>query len=112
MSGAGGCPASPRRAVSSGGRRGPADDLAGRTLFVHAEQGLGSAIQFVRYAGLLAAKRGRVLIECQPPLYRLFESSLVEAGWDGCRRSQGGDSTVVRLPRAADEPAASARHDD
>ena len=51
--------------------------LAGRTLFVHAEQGLGSAIQFVRYAGLAAAAGGRVVLECHRPLQRLFAQSLV-----------------------------------
>jgi tetratricopeptide (TPR) repeat protein len=56
-------------------------DLAGRTLFVHAEQGLGSAIQFVRYVRIAAAKGGRVLLECRRPLHRLFESS--RGGADG-----------------------------
>ncbi|HOT84086.1 MAG TPA: glycosyltransferase family 9 protein, partial [Candidatus Defluviicoccus seviourii] len=50
--------------------------LAERTLFVHAEQGLGSAIQFVRYVPLVAAQGGRVVLECQPPLKRLFEGAL------------------------------------
>jgi tetratricopeptide (TPR) repeat protein len=56
------------------------DALAGRTLFVHAEQGLGSAIQFVRYAGLAGAKGGRLLLECQRPLQRLFAHSLARPG--------------------------------
>ncbi len=50
--------------------------LAGRTLFVHAEQGLGSAIQFVRYVPLVAAQGGPAVLECQPPLKRLFEGAL------------------------------------
>lgn len=54
-------------------------DLAGRTILIHAEQGLGSAIQFVRYAPLVAACRGRVILECQPPLARLF-ASLIGGG--------------------------------
>jgi tetratricopeptide (TPR) repeat protein len=62
-------------------------DLAERTLFIHAEQGLGSAIQFVRYAALLAAEENRVIIECRLPLQRLFESSLA---------GPGGRVTVVR----------------
>ena len=53
-------------------------DLGERTLFVHAEQGLGSAMQFVRYAGLLARRGSRVIIECRQPLYRLFEHSLAQ----------------------------------
>jgi Tfp pilus assembly protein PilF len=48
--------------------------LAGRTIFVHAEQGLGSAIQFVRYVPRIAALGGSVLLECQKPLLRLFEA--------------------------------------
>ncbi|HSO42908.1 MAG TPA: tetratricopeptide repeat protein [Rhodospirillales bacterium] len=49
-------------------------DLAGRTILIHAEQGLGSAIQFVRYVPMVAARGGRVILECQPPLARLFAS--------------------------------------
>ena len=55
-------------------------DLGQRTLFVHAEQGLGSAIQFVRYVGLLARQGSRVIIECRRPLHRLFETSLARPG--------------------------------
>jgi len=56
-------------------------DLAGRTIFVHAEQGFGDALQFVRYVPLVAARRGRVILECRPELRRLFET--VE-GVDAC----------------------------
>lgn len=47
--------------------------LAGRTLFVYAEQGLGDTLQFIRYAPLLA-QQGRVVVECQPPLRRLLQT--------------------------------------
>lgn len=49
-------------------------DLGGRTILLHAEQGLGSAIQFVRYASMVAACGGRVVLECKKPLFRLFSS--------------------------------------
>ncbi|WP_136524498.1 tetratricopeptide repeat protein [Geomonas ferrireducens] len=39
--------------------------LAGRTILLHAEQGFGDTFQFVRYAPLLAAQGGRVLVQCQ-----------------------------------------------
>jgi hypothetical protein len=54
--------------------------LAGRTLFVHAEQGLGSAIQFVRFVRTVAAQGGRVVLECQLPLKRLFAAALGSPG--------------------------------
>jgi Tfp pilus assembly protein PilF len=45
--------------------------LAGKTILLHAEQGFGDTIQFVRYAPLIAAHGARVLLEVQPPLVRL-----------------------------------------
>jgi Flp pilus assembly protein TadD len=49
------------------------EPLAGRTLLLHAEQGLGDTLQFCRYAPLVAGA-GRVIIEVQPPLKRLMAS--------------------------------------
>lgn len=49
-------------------------DLAGRTILVHAEQGLGDTLQFVRYLPQVAARGGRVVFECQPPLRRLLDA--------------------------------------
>ncbi|MDH4188638.1 MAG: tetratricopeptide repeat protein [Betaproteobacteria bacterium] len=47
-------------------------DLAGRTILLFAEQGFGDAIQFIRYASVVAAAGARVVVDCQPPLKRLF----------------------------------------
>ncbi|OQA34032.1 MAG: TPR repeat-containing protein YrrB [Betaproteobacteria bacterium ADurb.Bin341] len=44
------------------------------TLFLHAEQGLGDTMQFVRYAPLAARLCGRLVVECQPPLKTLIEN--------------------------------------
>ena len=44
----------------------PGQSLAGTTLFVYAEQGLGDTIQFVRYLPLVLAEGARVMLEVHP----------------------------------------------
>jgi Flp pilus assembly protein TadD len=46
--------------------------LGGRTILLHAEQGFGDAIQFVRYLPLVAECGGDVVLECHPQLLSLF----------------------------------------
>ncbi|GFO70873.1 hypothetical protein GMLC_44520 [Geomonas limicola] len=49
--------------------------LAGKTILLHAEQGFGDTIQFVRYATLVAGRGARVLVQCQsPPIAKILES--------------------------------------
>lgn len=50
-------------------------DLTGKTILLHAEQGLGDTLQFIRYAPLVAAKGGRVVVECRGPLVRLLKET-------------------------------------
>jgi Tfp pilus assembly protein PilF len=49
-------------------------ELGGKTILLHAEQGFGDTIHMARYALLVAARGGRVILECQPPLSRLMRS--------------------------------------
>ncbi len=46
--------------------------LAGRRLLLHAEQGLGDTLQFIRYAPLIAAMGAELLVEVPAPLARLL----------------------------------------
>ncbi len=46
--------------------------LHGKSILLHAEQGFGDTIQFVRYAPLLAERGARVILEVQPQLVRLL----------------------------------------
>ena len=48
------------------------EDLHGRTILLHAEQGLGDTIQFCRYASLVADRGGRVVLEAPRALLRLL----------------------------------------
>ncbi|HYC03489.1 MAG TPA: tetratricopeptide repeat protein [Azospirillaceae bacterium] len=48
--------------------------LAGRTILVQFEQGLGDTFQFARYFALLRAMGARTLFECQPILTRVLAS--------------------------------------
>jgi tetratricopeptide (TPR) repeat protein len=47
-------------------------ELAGRTVLLHAEQGLGDTVQFVRYTALVKRRGGTVIVECQPALVPLL----------------------------------------
>jgi Flp pilus assembly protein TadD len=49
-----------------------AEDLAGRTILLHAEQGLGDCIQFARYVPKVAARGARVILEVFPHLAPLL----------------------------------------
>lgn len=48
------------------------EDIAGKTVLVHAEQGLGDVLQFCRYVPLIAARGARVVLEAHRPLRRLL----------------------------------------
>ncbi len=47
-------------------------DLAGKTIFVHWEQGFGDTIQFARFLPLVKERGGTVVFECQVALNALF----------------------------------------
>jgi len=47
------------------------EDIAGRTILLHGEQGYGDTIQGLRYVPLVAARGGRVVLEVPQPLLRL-----------------------------------------
>ena len=49
-------------------------DLAGRTLTVCSEQGLGDAIQLARYLPLLVRRGAGIILSCAAPLMPLFHS--------------------------------------
>jgi tetratricopeptide (TPR) repeat protein len=48
------------------------EPLRGRTILLHAEQGIGDTLQFVRYVPLVAARGARIVLEVQRPLQRLL----------------------------------------
>ena len=82
------------------------EDITGRTILLHAEQGLGDTLQFVRYAPLVAVRAGRVILAVQPALVRLLRAV---PGVDHVVAIGGVAALRCGLPAA--EPAAPARHD-
>jgi tetratricopeptide (TPR) repeat protein len=48
------------------------EPVAGKTILLHAEQGFGDTIQFIRYAPLLAGQGANVICEVQPELKPLL----------------------------------------
>src|SRR5271155_1654096 len=63
---------SPRRNFSQPQWNG--GSLEGHTILLHTEQGFGDAIQFIRYVPLVAQRGGKIIIECQVELQRLFRT--------------------------------------
>jgi hypothetical protein len=60
-------------------------DIAGKRVLLHAEQGFGDAIQFIRYATLVAARGAKVIVICDAALRTLLQTvpgveSVVEPG--------------------------------
>lgn len=49
------------------------EDIAGQRILVHAEQGLGDTIQFLRYVPLLARLGAHVILECKQELLPLLK---------------------------------------
>ncbi|MCC6773785.1 MAG: tetratricopeptide repeat protein [Gemmatimonadaceae bacterium] len=67
------------------------DPLDGRDILLHSEQGVGDAIQFVRYAALLKERgAGRVYLECPYPIVPMLS---------GVRGVDGVVARGVALPR-------------
>lgn len=48
------------------------EDIRGKTILLHAEQGLGDTLQFCRYAPWVTARGARVVLEVQPALLELL----------------------------------------
>jgi Flp pilus assembly protein TadD len=77
--------------------------LGGRTILLWCEQGLGDALQFARYAPLVQARDGRVLLECPEPLRVLFGNlpgvdELLPEG-AGAARAFDCHAPLLSLPR-------------
>lgn len=62
------------------------EDLTGKTLLVHEEQGFGDSLQFIRLIPLVKARGARVIVQCRQPLVRLLSGV------------EGVDAVVTDLP--------------
>jgi tetratricopeptide (TPR) repeat protein len=57
------------------GVRWDGSPLGGKVILLFAEQGFGDVIQFIRYAPLVAARGGNVIVRCLPKLKALLEGA-------------------------------------
>jgi tetratricopeptide (TPR) repeat protein len=51
-------------------------DIAGRTVFVWSDEGMGDTVQFVRFVSQLATRGARVVLEAQPALVPLMSGAV------------------------------------
>ena len=75
--------------------------VAGKTVLLHAEQGLGDTIQFARYAPLVRARGARVVLEVQPSLVAMcrdLADAVIAAGTEP--PSHDMRCPLLSLPRA------------
>ena len=80
--------------------------IAGKTLFIHWEQGLGDTLQFCRYGTLAQARGARVIMSVQEPMRRLLETLGPDITVIGGNEVPGR----IRLSLPDAEPAAGMRH--
>ena len=83
------------------------EPLAGRTILLHAEQGIGDTLQFMRYVPYVGQIADRVILQVQPPLLRLAGGRFAgtaevisgKRGTTGLRRTLA-TNVVAALPSA------------
>lgn len=86
----------------AGRPRWDGSDLGGKTILLYAEQGFGDALQFVRYAPLVAQRGAKVILSCSSKLIPLFSSAAgVSAMHDAATPPPGFDvcCSLLSLPR-------------
>jgi hypothetical protein len=73
------------------------EPLAGRTIVLVGEQGLGDTIQFVRYASLIGALGARVVVQCSAALHPLLARTPGVDAWVDSKTPVEADFCVPLL---------------
>ena len=63
--------------------------MAGKTILLHSEQGLGDTLQFCRYVPLVAGLGAKVILEVQKPLWGVLAGLEGVSQWVGQGVHQG-----------------------
>jgi Flp pilus assembly protein TadD len=66
------------------------ESLAGKTILLHSEQGLGDTLQFCRYVPLVANLGAKVILEVQKPLWGVLAGLEGVSQWVGQGVNKGG----------------------